>query len=312
MKLALVKALHVVPLHLVVLHAVVDHAAAGTRCPCPGGSAHRQSATEAERVKRGSTTISLAPRLALASVTHLKPQGCASAALPPMITTRSVFLMSVQELVIAPRPNVGARLATVGPCQTRAWLSNDQHAGAAHDLVGDEAGFVGGRGRGEQAGGDPAVDRHAVVVLGDEVRVAIVLHEPGDAVQRFVPGDPLRSCWSPACAPSDTSGASRDLHDSRAAPRPSGTACRGWSGWSESPSIWMISAFSPFFRSPLEVHDDAAGDGAIGAGVAGLGGVDELEGPDRRRMGSLYVTEAESSERRAGQARACGLQERAP
>src|SRR5262249_35066986 len=59
-----------------------------------------------------------------ASVTHLNPQGCASAALPPMMTTRSVFLMSVQEFVIAPRPNVGARLATVGPCQTLAWLSN--------------------------------------------------------------------------------------------------------------------------------------------------------------------------------------------
>src|SRR5262249_27005011 len=81
------------------------------------------SATEAERVKRGSTTINLAPRLCFASVTHLKPHGCASAALPPMMITRSVFLMSVQEFVIAPRPNVGARLATVGPCQTLAWLS---------------------------------------------------------------------------------------------------------------------------------------------------------------------------------------------
>src|SRR5690606_32643257 len=50
--------------------------------------------------------------------------GCASAALPPMIITRSVFLISVQELVIAPRPNVGPKLDTVGPCQTRAWLSN--------------------------------------------------------------------------------------------------------------------------------------------------------------------------------------------
>src|SRR5262249_10154560 len=74
-------------------------------------------------VKRGSTTISLAPRLAFASVTHLNPQGCASAALPPMMTTRSVFLMSVHRFVIAPRPNVGPRLDTVGPCQTRAWLS---------------------------------------------------------------------------------------------------------------------------------------------------------------------------------------------
>src|SRR6202045_3181107 len=82
-----------------------------------------KSETAAERVKRGSTTISLALLCALASVTHLKPQGCASAALPPMITTRLVFLMSAQVLVIAPRPNVGAKLATVGPCQTLAWLS---------------------------------------------------------------------------------------------------------------------------------------------------------------------------------------------
>jgi len=31
--------------------------------------------------------------------------------------------MSTQPLVIAPRPSVAARLATVGPCQTRAWVS---------------------------------------------------------------------------------------------------------------------------------------------------------------------------------------------
>jgi len=30
------------------------------------------------------------------------------------------FLMSIQLLVIAPRPNDGAKLATVGPCQRRA------------------------------------------------------------------------------------------------------------------------------------------------------------------------------------------------
>src|SRR6202158_1697704 len=35
----------------------------------------------------------------------------------------SAFLMSTQPLVIAPRPNVAAKLATVGPCQTRAWES---------------------------------------------------------------------------------------------------------------------------------------------------------------------------------------------
>src|SRR5215471_20569126 len=40
-----------------------------------------------------------------------------------MIQTTSAFLMSVQELVIAPRPNVGPRLDTVGPCQILAWFS---------------------------------------------------------------------------------------------------------------------------------------------------------------------------------------------
>ncbi len=55
-----------------------------------------RSATEAERVKRGSTTISRALLRALASVTHLKPHGCASAALPPMIRIRSAFWISLQ------------------------------------------------------------------------------------------------------------------------------------------------------------------------------------------------------------------------
>src|SRR5688500_17376900 len=67
--------------------------------------------------------MSLAPRLCFASVTHLKPQGCASAAFPPMIQTTSALPMSVQLLVIAPRPNVGPRLDTVGPCQILAWFS---------------------------------------------------------------------------------------------------------------------------------------------------------------------------------------------
>ena len=41
-----------------------------------------------------------------------------------MINIMSVFLMSIQPLVIAPQgPNVGPKLETVGPCQTRAWFS---------------------------------------------------------------------------------------------------------------------------------------------------------------------------------------------
>ena len=83
----------------------------------------KPSATDAVRLKRGSTTTSLALRCFFASITHLKPHGCASAGLPPMTKTKSAFLMSTQWLVIAPRPNVGARLATVGACQMRAWVS---------------------------------------------------------------------------------------------------------------------------------------------------------------------------------------------
>ena len=82
-----------------------------------------RSATEAVRVKRGSTTIILALRVRLASMGHLKPQGWFSAGFPPMINIMSVFLMSIHPLVIAPRPNVGPKLETVGPCQTLAWFS---------------------------------------------------------------------------------------------------------------------------------------------------------------------------------------------
>ena len=89
----------------------------------PGRSWAKWSATAAVRVKRGSTTTSRALFLILASMTHLKPQGWASAGLPPITITTLAFLMSTQWLVIAPRPNEGARPATVGPCQTRAWLS---------------------------------------------------------------------------------------------------------------------------------------------------------------------------------------------
>src|SRR6202453_360601 len=83
----------------------------------------KRSAGEEVRVNRGSTEIILALRLRLASIAHLNPQGWFSAGFPPMINIMSVFLMSIQPLVIAPRPNVGPKLETVGPCQTLAWFS---------------------------------------------------------------------------------------------------------------------------------------------------------------------------------------------
>src|SRR5579862_2754314 len=83
----------------------------------------KRSEVEAVRVNRGSTTIILALRLRFASIAHLNPQGWHSAGLPPMINIMSVFLISTQPFVIAPRPNVGPKLETVGPCQTLAWFS---------------------------------------------------------------------------------------------------------------------------------------------------------------------------------------------
>src|SRR2546430_8361029 len=89
------------------------------------------SARAEVRVKRGSACTILAPppepgpRLGsfLAWTNHWKPTGCASAGLAPLISIRSVFLMSRQWFVIAPLPNVAAKLPTVGPCQTRACCS---------------------------------------------------------------------------------------------------------------------------------------------------------------------------------------------
>ena len=71
-------------------------------------------------MKRGSTTSIFALRWRLASIGHLNPHGWFSAGFPPMINIMSVFLMSIQPFVIAPRPNVGPKLETVGPCQTLA------------------------------------------------------------------------------------------------------------------------------------------------------------------------------------------------
>ena len=81
-----------------------------------------RSARAEVRVKRGSTLISFAPR-SRAACTHLKEIGWFSAALEPMIRITSALRMSIQWLVIAPRPNDSARAATVAECHMRAWCS---------------------------------------------------------------------------------------------------------------------------------------------------------------------------------------------
>ena len=82
-------------------------------------------------MNRGSAWIIFAPPPApgprlgssFAAMNHWKPTGCASAGFAPLIRIRSACRMSRQWFVIAPRPNVAAKLTTVGPCQTRACCS---------------------------------------------------------------------------------------------------------------------------------------------------------------------------------------------
>ena len=54
---------------------------------------------------------------------HRVLKGWFSAALLPQIMTTSALVMSIQWLVIAPRPKEAAKLATVELCHIRAWCS---------------------------------------------------------------------------------------------------------------------------------------------------------------------------------------------
>jgi hypothetical protein len=71
------------------------------------------------RLKRGSTWSTIAPRSLVLRIQFIAI-GWFSAGFPPMIITTSALTMSTQWLVIAPRPKVAARLATVELCQIRA------------------------------------------------------------------------------------------------------------------------------------------------------------------------------------------------
>jgi hypothetical protein len=64
----------------------------------------------------------VAPR-ALASITHWKPTGCASAKFEPSITMQSACCRSCKQVVDPPRPNDVPSATTVELWQTRAWFS---------------------------------------------------------------------------------------------------------------------------------------------------------------------------------------------
>ena len=92
-------------------------------------------------------------------------------------------LDSVHEFVIAPRPNVGARLATVGPCQTLAWLSNASMPALRTTLYVTKAVSLVVADAARNPVRQPPVDGHTIIVLGDEILVAVVLHQARNAIE---------------------------------------------------------------------------------------------------------------------------------
>ena len=80
------------------------------------------SASALVRVNRGSTWMTFAPR-ALASITHWKPTGWASAMFEPWMTMQSALARSCWKSVAPPRPKLVPRPGTVAECQIRAWFS---------------------------------------------------------------------------------------------------------------------------------------------------------------------------------------------
>lgn len=89
----------------------------------PERSRAKMSESDEVRVKRGSTLMIFAPFLSFACITHLKDMGWFSAAFEPMMRMQSELPMSIQWFVIAPRPKVVAKLATVELCHILAWCS---------------------------------------------------------------------------------------------------------------------------------------------------------------------------------------------
>ena len=80
------------------------------------------SASADVRVNRGSTWMTVAPR-ALASMTHWKPTGWASAMLDPWMRITSACCRSCWKEVAPPLPNEVPKLGTVEECHMRAWFS---------------------------------------------------------------------------------------------------------------------------------------------------------------------------------------------
>ena len=110
----------------------------------------------------------------------------------------------------------------------------DHHAEGAGNLPGQERRFGRRRRRRQHAGAGPAVDRGSGGVFRDEILVAILLHQRGDAVEREIPADLLEFAAAGGAVFRHLQPGRRDARY-RAARRLSGKACRGSPGGPDRP-----------------------------------------------------------------------------
>ncbi|MNF58356.1 hypothetical protein D3C84_399080 [compost metagenome] len=153
-----------------------------------------------------------------------------------------------------------------------------QHAEGTHHLVGDVAGLVGGRRRREEPRGEPAVDCLALVILRDEVGVAVGLHQLGDAVEGVIPFDALPRVGAGFAdlRVLEAVGAVDEVQEARAF-RAEGAAVDRV----VRVALDMDDVLRDVLRRiALAVHDQAAADRAVRTGVARLDGTRQLEVPD--------------------------------
>ncbi|MNS55047.1 hypothetical protein D3C72_878710 [compost metagenome] len=150
-----------------------------------------------------------------------------------------------------------------------------QHACCADDLVGQVASLAGGGGSSEKTGGEPAVDRLPLGVLFDEVGVAVLLHQAGDAIERLVPADP-HPLIAARLAYLGVLQAARAVDEVQQAGafRAEGAAVDRVVGVTFDMDDVLFDVLA---RIALAVHDQAAADRAVGTGVTGFFGMRQLE-----------------------------------
>ena len=86
----------------------------------PGRGRSQSAACRVSGMRRGSTTISFAPRCLTARLMYEERTGWFSVVFEPVTSRTCASSMSAIGLVIAPDPNAAARPATVELCQSRA------------------------------------------------------------------------------------------------------------------------------------------------------------------------------------------------